>query len=116
MGAFPASASMRSACLIGKPTPPPNPNPTNFRILRGYTSLNGKVSVVEVCYPDCTNYEGRKILVFEANISRVISRTQLDPHFCEDHFSPIARFEPTERGWVHACSYAASLDEKLSKA
>lgn len=64
----------------------------------------GRFVVVRVCYPHCTNYEGKKILVFLDRTTKVLSAKYLDPHFTEDvgGLSPFARFEPTERGWEAA--------------
>ncbi|KKN61020.1 hypothetical protein LCGC14_0526450 [marine sediment metagenome] len=76
----------------------PNPDPTNFQILK--THWAGDYLAAEVFYPDCTNYEGRKILVYNSNKRKIYKAKFLDPHFCEgDHISPIARFEPTGFGW-----------------
>ncbi|AXQ68414.1 hypothetical protein HOT99_gp203 [Caulobacter phage CcrBL10] len=35
----------------------------------------------------------------------------LDPHFTDDRkvISPVARFEPTERGWIMALACAGAL-------
>lgn len=56
-------------------------------VTNGYT-------LVQVKYIGATNYEGRKILLYKGNLP-----DELDPHFCEHHKSPVARFEPTELGW-----------------
>lgn len=77
-----------------------NPDPRNFEVLK--TLVNGRYTVVMVKYPNCTNYEGNKILVFEDMTPEQLEKLSfLDPHFCKSkrHPSPIARFEPTERGW-----------------
>ena len=63
-------------------------------------------------YPDCINYEGNKILVFEGiNYIKLYSQGSIDPHFSnnENFHSPIARFEPTDKGW----SMAVKLCENL---
>jgi hypothetical protein len=67
--------------------------------------------VAEVLYPDCTNYEGRKILVLYGNKAALLSTTHLDPHFCDGphDLKVFARFEPTEDGWDAACATAARL-------
>lgn len=87
-----------------------NPDPANF-IIEKMESV-GKFIIVQVCYPDSTNYEGRKIIVYE-NIEfiKIVQATKLDPHFCDDktHMSPIARFEPTNRGWKYATSFCKSI-------
>jgi hypothetical protein len=52
-------------------------------------------------YPDCTNYEGRKIVLFENVTEEQIKKLKfIDPHFCNgDHIAPIARYVPTSQGW-----------------
>ena len=38
----------------------------------------------------------------------------VDPHFCKDCVSPLARFVPTEYGWGMALDLAALLNIQLS--
>ncbi len=85
-----------SELLATKPLP--NPDPRNFHI-NSLETVNNFV-IVDVVYPDCKNFEGRKLLVFESLDAYVkcTANGELDPHFSENHASPIARFEPTERG------------------
>ena len=79
----------------------PNPNPSNFEIVR-YEEI-GNWTVAEIRYPDCTNYEGRKLIVFNCSQKDLYNLKTIDPHFCDNsHVSPFARFEPTERGWKAA--------------
>ena len=85
----------------------PNPNPKNFLIMHSFSI--GNYLVVKVCYPDCTNYEGVKILVYwGTSVKKLNIQGSLDPHFSEnkEYVSPIARFEPTKYGWDSAVSYA----------
>ena len=80
-----------------------NPNPSNFKILR-HKEI-GRFSVVMVKYPDCTNHEGKKVLVFEnVSVEAIMNLNAIDPHFCDssNHPSPIARFVPTSIGWNYA--------------
>lgn len=87
-----------SKCALGTASPLPNPNPRNFEILR-HDEVGGW-TVVEVRYPDATNYEGRKVMVFHSRFADIAALESLDPHFCDDgHLAPFARFEPTDRGW-----------------
>lgn len=82
------------------PTPKDrNPNPKNYTIKR--LATRGSYLIAEIVYPDCTNFEGRKILVFAGITSKRLRRSGfIDPHFCDRrHISPVARFEPTVRGW-----------------
>ena len=84
---------------------PPMPDPNNFEVV---TSLQvGAYSVVEVRYPDCTNYEGLKIMVYKATLDDLLLQGHLDPHFAEstEFLSPVARFEPTAAGWTMAMHF-----------
>lgn len=85
----------------------PNPNPENYKILRSERVT--KNLVIEIQYLDCKNYEGRKILVFEnCTLKDLEEQRFIDPHFLEDkkYHSPVARFEPTQRGWEAALKFA----------
>jgi len=83
-----------------------NPNPSNFQIIRH--KRIGHFVVALIKYPECLNFEGRKILVFE-NISMetIKNLNSIDPHFCnfDTHPSPIARFVPTHKGWKYAVQF-----------
>jgi hypothetical protein len=83
----------------------PNPDPYKFEILR--REKIGNFVIAKIHYVGCTNYEGIKILVYnDCIIADIIKSKQLDPHFCEQcKLSPIARFEPTDRGWDWAVSF-----------
>lgn len=87
----------------------PNPNPANYSIIRS-DFVNGYL-IIELKYHDCINYEGKKIMVYECTLNDLLNQKLIDPHFCDnkDYFSPIARFEPTERGWNNALALAAIL-------
>ena len=89
---------------LSPPLPNPNPNPGNFRIIRSH--YEAPFLIVEVQYPDCTNYEGRKILVYQdITLNQLKAQGTIDPHFSNNkqYYSPKARFEPTEWGWDTAC-------------
>ena len=77
----------------------PNPEPDNFLILNE-TTKNGFL-ILSVLYPTCTNFEGRKLLVYEGfkSSKQLLAATngRLDPHFSDSEISPIARFSPTQR-------------------
>lgn len=91
----------------------PNPKPDNYKILM-WQSV-GHNLVIMIKYLDCTNYEGKKVLVFEnCTLNKLQKQKLIDPHFSENKkfFSPIARFEPTERGWGHAIEFAKSILSK----
>jgi hypothetical protein len=98
----------RSSCSL---TPPnsslvfPNPNPARFTILK--TQQIGKSVVAKVSYPDCTNFEGKKILLYKSTTEDSLrSRKTLDPHFSPNSGGPVARFIPTKKGWKLAVAMA----------
>jgi hypothetical protein len=85
----------------------PNPDPSKYTILQN--SKYGDFLVIEIRYHGCTNFEGRKILVYyKTTVDDLIAQGSIDPHFCENEAfrSPMARFVPTEAGWVMACMFA----------
>ncbi len=75
-----------------------NPDPARFTL--GQLQAIGRFTIVRVQYPDCHNFEGEKILVFEGvSVKEVKELRTLDPHFCNGaHPSPVARFVPTKNG------------------
>ena len=81
----------------------PNPNPKNFKIVK--KERINKFLIVEINYPDCTNFEGNKILVYkDIEVLDLLSQGELvglDPHFSDNqkYHSPIARFIPNQYGW-----------------
>lgn len=95
------------------PIPDGNPDPKNWKLIRYHE--NSKFLVIQLKYPDCTNYEGNKILAFESiSLADLINGRWIDPHFFEESNlaidgkkikSPIARFEPTDRGWLMAIQF-----------
>lgn len=83
------------------PTPSlPNPNPNNYTI-ENYLE-KGNYLIIMVKYHDCTNYEGKKILVYKnVSLLKLLKQRSIDPHFSKSqtYLSPIARFVPTTEGW-----------------
>lgn len=107
MGLFrPISSSSEASST---PTAPGNPNPQRFEILR--VAKENAFLIVEVRYQDCTNYEGRKIILFHGTMTEEKLRRlgSLDPHFMDNPsvVSPIARFEPSSKGWDMAIKLAS---------
>ena len=85
----------------------PNPRPDNYKILV-YREI-GRYLILEIKYLDCTNYEGKKILLYkDCTMKELEAQKLIDPHFSENKnfISPIARFEPTGLGWKLARSLA----------
>lgn len=77
-----------------------NPNPKIFKIID--LIQEGPFVCAEIQYPNCTNYEGTKIIVFkDTTIEEVESMTIIDPHFLKDN-KVFARFEPTAEGKLAA--------------
>lgn len=99
-----------------------NPNKYRFTLVRrlDFPKFNGRVSVVEVNYPDCFNHKGNKIMVYADSqiLDKGLNGDCLDPHFLKIGESPVARFEPTETGWILAISLAkimcgeSTIDDK----
>lgn len=92
--------------------PLPNPDPKNFKIVK-FDQIKNYL-VVMVNYPDCTNYEGNKILIYYGcTMKDLLKQGTIDPHFSEnqDFLSPIARFEPTPRGWTHAMLFCNWMEQ-----
>lgn len=86
-----------------------DPVPEKFDITSH--SQHGKFAVVVVVYPDARNYDGMKIAVYEATWLQLIMASSMDPHFKEERTAlvPLARFEPTTRGWLWANHFARML-------
>ena len=84
---------------------PVNPDPSQFTLL--CEESVGSFYVVEIRYHGCTNYEGRKIMLYERQDWLALRESKvIDPHFFDGHPSPVARFEPTRRGRLMAVTLA----------
>lgn len=85
------------------------PNPLNFNI-KEIQTINGH-TIAKVNYPNCTNFEGNKILFFKNKTSEQVKAIKLlDPHFSnKDKNTPFARFEPTKEGLDAAIELAFVL-------
>jgi hypothetical protein len=92
-----------------------NPDPRRYGVL-SHTTVNGYL-ILELHYPNCTNYEGRKVLLFDRGVTMVRLKRQnaIDPHFSNsaEYNHPIARFEPTARGHAMAVRLAQTLDSEF---
>ena len=89
------------------------PQPHNFSIIKS-VRYNNNWCVVWLNYPDCKNFEGNKILVYESweKFTALEKKGIIDPHFLEKNFSPFARFQPTEEGWKSAQQFAQNQPKK----
>lgn len=100
----------RSSADTIDPPALPNPNPKNYEIVR-YEQVNDHLAI-EIRYPDCTNYEGRKVMVYRnVDLDQLRAQGAIDPHFANNpkFISPFARFEPTDKGWYEAVCLARHL-------
>jgi hypothetical protein len=91
----------------------PNPDPNNCEIIQAQEV--GKCLIIKINYPDCTTYEGNKILLFrDITLIDLVNQRYIDPHFFEDKNikAPIARFVPTDEGWGMAVALATMLVDK----
>lgn len=91
-----------------------NPVPDNFKVLK--EDSFGKFSVVMVHYPNCTNYEGKKVMVlkWKSKGKKASNLTWLDPHFTDKaSVDPkvIARFAPTNDGYMQGLLLASRKEE-----
>lgn len=93
-----------------EPTPLPNPNPSRYTIIM-HVQTEGYLLVL-INYPDCTNYEGNKVLLYRGvTYSQLSKQKMIDPHFSENlkYASPLARFAPTSDGWGAALKLMEAL-------
>lgn len=91
---------------------PDAPNPLCFII--EMIEQVGEHVVALIHYPNCNNYEGKKILLFlNTSLELIKSLKEIDPHFrrfsASDTVSPFARFEPTLTGWKAAIITAKAI-------
>jgi hypothetical protein len=79
-----------------------NPDPSNFKIID--ERMVGKYLVLLVSYPNCKNFEGKKLMVYENFTSSKelikFNSGKLDPHFANRKGSPIARFAPASESLI----------------
>ena len=94
----------------GSSSATPNPDPNNYKIEKAEEV--GKFLIIKLRYPNCTNYEGNKILVYQnTTLIDLINQKLIDPHFSDTKGfkSPIARFIPTEGGWAMARKFCEAM-------
>ena len=117
MGINPMRSSTLSICdtpLSRRVSPTevtvPNPNPYRFELL--FKVHVGDHLVVKLKYPDATNFEGTKVLVFGDGVTwdQIEDQGFIDPHFSEsdEAIHPIARFRPDDEGVGMAIFFAKS--------
>ena len=94
----------------GRIKPPQQLNVYHFKIAAW--NQVGIYLVVKINYPSAKHYEGNKVLVYEGiTIDDLKQLKAIDPHFLpnKEKPSPIARFEPTDEGWVYAMKFCSML-------
>jgi hypothetical protein len=105
MGISPFSRSSEGTNLASA-----NPNPRNY-VVESQEQI-GKFLILTLRYPDCVNYEGRKVLLYKnVSFAELEKQGSIDPHFSgnPEYLSPIARFEPTREGRLMAVALARML-------
>ena len=108
-----AKKTAKKPVAVSPPPRYPNPDPSRYDILR--SEQVGRFLLVMLRYHGCTNYEGVKVSVYcDCTIEQLRAQKSIDPHFAENkqYHSPIARFEPTERGWNMARLLCVALTKK----
>lgn len=88
------------------------PDPSKYEIVKHLQM--GKYLIVMINYPNCINYEGNKIMVYEdCTLKELKKNVYIDPHFFENKkfHSPIARFVPTDNGWEMAENLCKMLNK-----
>jgi len=89
-----------------------NPNPLCYRILSVW-EYRGWL-VVRIKYPNCTNFEGEKILVYRGMTENQLRKKNgIDPHFHEDLLL-VARFQPTELGERLAKKFVITTAQQIT--
>ena len=87
---------------------PNDPRPENFKVLD--LKQIGDYVVGVVHYPNATNFEGDKILVWQyATIAEIKRYATIDPHFLEGN-KIFARFRPTGEGLQAAIALCEALN------
>jgi hypothetical protein len=89
---------------------PTDPDPKNYKIVK--SEQIGEHLVVLINYPNCTNYEGDKTLLYlNVTLTQLMSQKHIDPHFSDNRefISPFARFVPTRLGWATAVEIANQI-------
>lgn len=81
------------------------PDPYNFKIVKIEQLKN--YTIVEANYDGCLSFDGNKLMLIKGIYK---SFEALDPHFLNEEYPVIARFQPTEIGWDMAIASAEFLD------
>lgn len=85
------------------------PDPTRFEIEQAEQVGDAVVALIH--YPNCTNFEGRKIIIFgDTSLEEIEERKEIDPHFSEKG-DVVARLRPDENGWENAVTLAGVIGQ-----
>ena len=88
-----------------------DPDPEKFKIKD--IMQEGNFVIAEILYPNCTNYEGIKIIVFNnATVKEIKELSIIDPHFLENN-KVFARFKPTIGGINAAFILCKQLNKEI---
>ena len=75
-----------------------DPQPHRFEVIS--VELLDGYTLAKIKYPDCQNFDGIKILIYEGDVRDEINNAKiLDPHFLEKGLSPVARVKPAYGGF-----------------
>lgn len=89
------------------------PDPSNYNIKDVFEYGDYKVLLVQ--YPNCTNFDGMKVIVSKCGMLDLLRMKRLDPHFTKvvhkDSVPIIARFPPSDEGIEMAKDLASALQE-----
>jgi len=108
------SPSGLSTSSIDKTNKLPNPDPKVWILKNKWEHKN--YLLIDIMYPNCTNYEGRKLLLYKGITWKDLEEQKtIDPHFSDNKkfYSPMARFEPTIDGWHNAMLLVLALTRCL---
>lgn len=86
-----------------------SPNPWKFTIHEIWQYKHATVAIID--YPNCTNFEGSKVIVFRGQQrDALLKAEQIDPHFYQKSttLSIIARFRPDAKHVDLARQFAKS--------
>lgn len=79
------------------PLQPGQPNALRFKIIKTLASPNYLLATIK--YPDATNFEGLKVLLFKGmSEEELVGMRKIDPHFLLEEPRLIARFRPDSTG------------------
>ena len=85
------------------------PDPYKFEIIRLEYHYNHTIILAR--YEGCLTFDGLKLMLFEGIYNPIET---LDPHFLDESYPLVARFQPTGKGWVLARQCACdNYDNKL---